>query len=206
MVRRSSVIWQRNSLLTLNRPTTLPTPHTLLAQEPVEGGIEFVHVGVLDAQAAGQRGVVPVPGGGPLGGGFQESGHDHGHHQLALPARSGGQHPVEVELAQAAEHGQHVAVCQAAFDGELVIESADGLAAEDGADGLDGLDGKGGEVGEGAVLDLAAIAVGLSEQVRLVLAVALAGGRWPAVTETATARDRSVTEHDSAAGGEGPDT
>ena len=58
----------------------------------------------------------------------------------------------------------------------VFIESADGLAAEDGADGLDGLDGESGEVGEGAVLDLAAFAEGLAEQVGLVLAVALATG------------------------------
>src|SRR5262249_10349443 len=114
--------------------------------------------------------------GGQLGGGLQESSHDHGHHQLALPARSSGQHPVEAELTQAAEHGQHVAVGQAAFDGELVIESADGLSAEDGADGLDSLDGESGEVGKSAVLDLAFLAEGLSEQVGLVLAVALSRG------------------------------
>src|SRR5215472_1563485 len=148
----------------------------LTAEEPVQGGVELVLVGVLHAQTGGQRGVVPVASGGQLGGRLQESGHDHGHHQLALPSRSGSQHPVETGLAQAAEHGQHVAVRQAALDRELLIEGADRLAAEDCADGLDGLNGKGGEIGEGAVLDLGALAVGLADQVGRVLTATLTAG------------------------------
>jgi hypothetical protein len=91
------------------------------------------------------------------------------HHQLSLPPGPCGQPPVQAELTQAAQHRQHVIVRKTALDLQLDVMGSPRLAAEAGADGLDGGQEEPGEVSQGAVLDLAARAVGLAEEVALVL-------------------------------------
>ena len=62
------------------------------------------------------------------------------------------------------EHGGDVAVGQAADAGEGVVGIDELLTAEDAAEHIDGGVGQLGEIGEGALLDAAAVAVGLSEE------------------------------------------
>ena len=65
---------------------------------------------------------------------------------------------------------------QCAQDLEGFGQRADLLAAEDGPDGINGCGGELGEIGQRAVLDLAALAVGLADQDGAVLTAPLAAG------------------------------
>src|SRR5262249_22939072 len=75
-----------------------------------------------------------------------------------------------------AREGQHRAVWQGAQDLERFGKWPDLLVAEDGADGVHRRGRQLGEVGQRPVLDLAALAIGLTDQDRAVLAAALAAG------------------------------
>jgi hypothetical protein len=74
---------------------------------------------------------------------------------------------VEAALAQRAQHGGDMAVRQGAADGEgLVLGSGrhDRATLEQGLEALDQLARPSGQVAQGALLDLAALAIGLAQQ------------------------------------------
>src|SRR6202022_5110136 len=99
---------------------------------------------------------------------------DHCHRQFALSPRPGRDQLVQPELAQLSQDGQYITVRQRAQDLEGFGKRADLLAAEDGPDGINGCGGELGEIGQRAMLDLAALAVGLADQDGAVLAAPLA--------------------------------
>ncbi len=57
----------------------------LVCEQPVHGVAEIVFVGLGHAEVLRQRGAVPLPGGGQLGVGTEDTGGDHGQHPLAIP-------------------------------------------------------------------------------------------------------------------------
>lgn len=136
----------------------------LACEEPVEGGVELLDLGVGDAEFARQAGVVPSAGRRELRTGMDQALCDHPHHQAPLPARLGGKDGVESELAHGSEDRHHVAVRQSADDVEGVIDTDEGLALEEAAEGLDLVLRPVGQVGEGLLDDAAVLALALAEE------------------------------------------
>ena len=80
--------------------------------QPVHCRIQFIFRGLTHPQFLGQRGAVPLPGGGQLGTGIEQAFDDHGQHQITLAAALGGNHGIQAELAQGQEESFDMAVGQ----------------------------------------------------------------------------------------------
>ena len=149
-----------------------------MGQEPVQGGVEFVLVGVGNVQFLGQRRGVPIPRGGQLGAGKEDLLHDHRQRQVALTAGLRGQKRVESQLANHPQDGLDVAVRQGAKGTKRVLGGDEFLPLQAAANEVDGRLGQSREVAQGFVEDLVALAVGPAEEVGLVhLALVLANDR-----------------------------
>ena len=88
----------------------------LAGQQPVERPIQLVLAGVAHPEAIRQRGVGEAPGGGELGRGVTDAGHEHGHHQRRCPTGTSPQQRLEPQPAGHAQDRRHVAVGQAGAD------------------------------------------------------------------------------------------
>ena len=93
-----------------------------------------------------------------------DAGDDWRDDEVAETASAPGDEGMQAELLEGAEHGRDVAVGPAADAGEGIVGIDELLTAEDAAQHVDRGGGLLGEVGEGALLDVAAVAVGLSEE------------------------------------------
>ena len=93
----------------------------LSRQEPVEGGVELIDLGILHPELLGQGGGVPEPGGGELRAGFDEPLRDHGQHEFAFTAGLGRDQRRDSELAHGAQDGFHMAMWARAGNGEGVL-------------------------------------------------------------------------------------
>jgi len=146
----------------------------LLRQQPVERLIELVDGDGAQAQERAQRGargrLVERARGGELGGRIDEPRHDHGERQPTGARRSawdqvgGLDAGVETEAPGDAEHGGDMAVRQGAQDLESVAGGRQRLIAQHGTQCRDLFGRPLGQIGEGAVPDLAAVAVGLAQE------------------------------------------
>ena len=164
---RGQVIEHQRTLLEVPRRQT-PLDPLLAFQEPVHGAVEVVLVqpGIEDlAQGAHRRGLGQAPGRGQLRGGLQDPGCDHGQHLVASRRGPGIDELLQAELLACPQHRGDVTVGQGADDVEGVLEAGHrGASLEQDAQSLDESGRPAGEVGEGALLDLAALAIGLAEQ------------------------------------------
>ena len=136
--------------------------------QPVHGSVQLVLVDRVQIQHVGQRiaqGVgVQGASGGELGSGTEDAREDQSEGQIAR-ARTATEQAIEADRASEAAYGGDVAVGLGAHDVERIVEGGDGEAAlEQDAQTFDDMCGPLGEVGEGALLDLAVLAVGLAEQ------------------------------------------
>ena len=105
---------------------------------------------------AGER----ARGGGELRDGIEDAADEHGQDEVAAAVAVGAEDAVEADLARGAEGGGDVAVRQAAGDGEgVALGGDDGAAFEHAAQAFDMGGGPVGEVAEGALTDLAVLAV-----------------------------------------------
>ena len=141
----------------------------LAHQQPVERGVEFVVVDVAEterfAEAGGRRGGRQRPGGGEFGDGVEDAADQHGEDEVAAAIAVGAEDAVEADLARDAEGRGDVAVRQLAGDGESVaLGGDDGAALEHAAQAFDVGGGPVGEVAQGALTDLAVLAIGLAQQ------------------------------------------
>ncbi len=140
----------------------------LAFEEPVHGAVEFIFVGFAHLELVGERALGEGPCRGELRPRVEHAGHDHRAHEVALTRGGSVEKRVETEGTQGTEHGGDVAVGQAAHDLEPLLGGHEALAAQGAADQVDGLGRQMREVAHGLVQDLAALAVGAAEQVRLV--------------------------------------
>jgi len=88
----------------------------LPGQQPVQGLVHLVDIGVGDAQFVGQRALLPQPRGRQLGTRVQDSLNNQGHDQLALATRTAADQPRQFQLADHLEHRLDVPVRQRTRD------------------------------------------------------------------------------------------
>ena len=140
----------------------------LAGQQPVHGGIEFLLVGIRQAEGLAQRrrgGLFAQSArGGQLGAGVDHAGDDEGHHQVALPAGPSVDDLVQADPAQRAQDGSDVTVREGPNDLEPAAGVGDLAALEQRAQPLDDVGGPVGQIGQGTIAGLATLAVGLAEQ------------------------------------------
>jgi hypothetical protein len=123
-------------------------------------------------------------GGRQLGGRRQQAGDDHGDDQVPAAVAGRAEQAIEAEAAQHAEDGGDVVVRQGAADGQGFLAGWQGRAAlEQAAQTLDQLGWPVGQVEQGALFDLAGLAVGLAQQ---------DGGRRGAVGDGLDAHGRTI--------------
>ena len=136
--------------------------------QPVHRRVELMRIDVAESEQFAQGGYRALGGQRAGGGQFRprvdDAGDDERDDQVAEAAGATADQRVQSELLEGAEHGSDVAVGQAADAGEGVVGIDELLTAEDAAQHIDGGVGQLGEIGEGALLDAAAVAVGLSEE------------------------------------------
>src|SRR3954463_6090008 len=138
-------------------------------RQPVECGLEFVLVDAAErehvAEARGGGGGRQRAGGGEFGCGVEDAADDEGEHQITAAMAVGTEQTVEANSAGGAEGGDDVAVRQAAGHGEgVALGRNDGAAPEHAAQALDGGRGPVGQIAQGALPDLATLAVTLAQQ------------------------------------------
>ena len=95
---------------------------------------------------------------------MENASHDHGHHQIALPARISIEDALQAQPAQGSQAGGDVAMGQRAEDGEGFADRHQCLALDHPAQVVDLLGGPIGEIGQGHLTDLAALANGLAQE------------------------------------------
>ena len=106
-----------------------------------------------------------APGGGELGSRIEDPTDQHGKDEIAAAIAVGANDTVKPDLASGAERGGDVAVRQATDDGEgVALGGDDGAALEHAAQAFDVRSGPIGEVAEGALTDLAVLAVALAQE------------------------------------------
>ena len=141
----------------------------LLAAKPVEGGVDFARGDAAKTEGFTQRVAGGVGIEHPRGCEFRrrvkQPGDDERQCQVAATLRgSAGQQVVQADAPRNAQRGKDVAMGQRAADLEaLAADRGKGVAAQGGAESFDTLDRQLGKIGEGAVLDLAVLAVGFSQ-------------------------------------------
>ena len=96
---------------------------------------------------------------------------DHRQRQIALPARRAVKQPRKLQPPRHHQRSLHVASRQRALDRERRLRVDVAPAGERATDQLDQLIGQVREVGQRLVLDLAALAIGATQQMRDVLAM-----------------------------------
>ena len=138
--------------------------------QPVHRGVQVILITAAQAQDLAQRaggGLLAQPAGDAQLGVRRDHLRDrHRGHQVPLPRRLGVDQLLQAQLARRAEHGGDVPVRQAAGDLERPLRRRGrrGLAFEHPRQGVDLGLGPGRQVGQGAVLDLARLAVAFAQQ------------------------------------------
>src|SRR5207342_1581020 len=141
----------------------------LALAQPVEGDIKLVLVDrsqperLAEAEGGGER--VEHAGGGELGSRRDQPRHNHRDDEVAAAVAGRPKQTIETDVAQRAEHGRHMPVrqCAAHHDG-LLIGRRDLSALEQRAQSFDNLGRPMGQVSDGALPDLAAVAITLPQQ------------------------------------------
>ena len=141
----------------------------LALQQPVQRGVELVLIDLAEtehlAKARGGGGGGQRTGGGELGGGIEDPADQQGEDEIAAAIAVGAEDTVKTDPAGGAESGGDVAVRQAAGDGEgVALGGDDGAAFEHAAQAFDVGGRPVGEIAEGALTDLAVLAVALAQQ------------------------------------------
>ena len=136
--------------------------------QPVHRRIQFVLIDVAEPKRLAQGGDGALGGQAARGGQLRlrvdDAGDDQGEDEVAEATGVTGDQRVQSDPLEGAEHRGDVAVGQAAHAGEGVFGVDESLTAEDAAQRFDGGGRQLGEVGEGALLDVAAGAVGLAQE------------------------------------------
>ena len=141
----------------------------LALAEPVEGDIKLVFVNrsetkrLAKAEGGGER--VEHAGSGELGRRRNQPRHDHRDDEVAAAIPDRPEQAIETHVAQRAEYGRHMPVRQgAAHHDGLLIGRRHRSALEQRAQAFDDLGRPLGQVRDGALLDLAAVAIALPQQ------------------------------------------
>ena len=137
----------------------------LAAEQPVHRRVQFLAVGVADAEFLGQGGGVPVARRGELGTREQDALGNQSQDEGALTGRFGSEEVFQVKPAAGSEDRLDMAVGSALGGAESFRWGDEGFAGEGALDEVQESERQVGEVAEGAVLDLAVVAVGLAQQV-----------------------------------------
>ena len=154
--------------------------HQVLArQAPLDGGLRLVQpvqcpvqvigVALTHAQHAAQRGaggvVVQLAMGGQLGGRLDHAGDQHGLQQRLQRLGRRAEPVRRAAATRAAQHRCDVAMGQGAFDAEELVGTGYRHAAtQQYLQTLEDLRGQARQVGQGALADLAVLAVGLAQE------------------------------------------
>ena len=143
----------------------------LALAEPVERHIELVLVDrsevehVAEARRRGER--IEHAGGGQFGGRRNQAGDDHGDDQIAAAMTGRPKHAIETDAAQCAQHSRDVTMRQgAAHDDGLLFGRRNLAALQQRAQAFDDLARPIGQIGDGALFDLAAVAIAFPQQDR----------------------------------------
>jgi hypothetical protein len=150
-----------------------PLDPRLAGEQPVERTIELVLARVGDIEDRPERALPKRAGGGELGAGGDEAGHDHGQREIAAPRRSPIEERLQPERAQYPQHRGHVAMGGAAHDPKGRRRGHQVLPPQRALDRVDDRWWQRGQRGEGPVLDRAALPIRLAQQHRGVFATAL---------------------------------
>jgi hypothetical protein len=135
--------------------------------QPVHRGVDFVGGGAGDIEIGSQGDIGPPGGGGQLGRRAHHPRDDQRQHQVPCPARRPKQRG-EAELVRHRRDRRHVPVRQRPGDDELGTGRHQPRTLQRRLDRDDRILGQRLEVRQRLVLDLAALAVGASQQHRLV--------------------------------------
>ena len=104
-------------------------------------------------------------GGGELGAGIEDAADQQGQDEVAAAIAVRAEDPIEADLARCAERRGDMTMRQRADDGEgILLRGDDGAAFEHAAQAVDVRGRPVGEVAEGALPDLAVLAVALAQQ------------------------------------------
>src|SRR5262245_38352324 len=137
----------------------------LAAEQPVHRRVQFLAVGIADAEFVGERGGVPIARRGEFGTREQDALGNQRQDKGAWAGRFGSEEVFQVEPAACCENRLDMAVGPALGGAESVRWGDEGFAGEGPLDEVKDAGRQVGEVAEGAVLDLAVVAVGLPQQV-----------------------------------------
>jgi len=152
----------------------------LPGQEPIHRLVEGVFIGVGDAEALAEGGLLGLSAQGPrrreLGTGIQQARRDQGLHAIPLPTARGREERREPDFPRRADDGRDVAVGPRADDIERVVGRDQRIAPHGAADQRNGRGREAREIPEGFVLDLTVLAIGAPQQV-IAIAPAAVGAR-----------------------------
>ena len=141
----------------------------LADRQPVECTIELVLIDQPESELlakAGSRGVRRQrPGGGKLGAGIEDAADDQGQDEVAAAVAVRAEQPIEADLARGAKRRVDMTMRQRADNGDGILVLGDnGAAFQQCLEAGDPLVRPVGEVQQGALLDLASLAVAFAQQ------------------------------------------
>jgi len=141
----------------------------LADRQPVECAIELVLVDHPETELLAKAGACRVgrqrPGGGKLGTGIEDAADREGQDEVAAAIAVRAEQPIEADLARGAERRVDMTMRQRADNGDgILVLGNDGAAFEQRLEAGDPLVRPVGEVQQGALLDLARLAVALAQQ------------------------------------------
>src|ERR1035438_2468493 len=106
--------------------------------------------------------------GSQFGGRIDDTGHDHGNDEIALPAGRGVEDGLQVKVAQTTENCGDMAVRKGSGDEEGILQGRrrrrSQRACQGRAEGGDLMGGEMSDVGNGASLDFAVVAIRFAEE------------------------------------------
>lgn len=133
----------------------------LAPADPVHRGVELVLVDLAESELVTEGGDrtrwIESTGRAQLGARIDDAGCDHGHGQVAHPARLPVDQPLGPDAFEGAEYVGHMTVGEAAHATEALGGIDEGLALQGAANEVDDVVGEVGDIAEGFVLDLAVI-------------------------------------------------
>src|SRR5438477_10021477 len=133
----------------------------LSGQQPVQGIVQVIFVGVAHTEFVSQGGAVPQAGGGEFRTGMEELFGHHGHDQIALLAGFGSNEGVKAKTAHSAQDRLDGAMGKRLLDREHAVRRHQRLVLQEASEGVDLMIGPMGEIGEGAFAYLGALAPSL---------------------------------------------
>jgi hypothetical protein len=140
----------------------------LAHQQPVQGGIKLVLIGIRHPEVFGESRALPEPAGGELGVGVDDARGHHGQHQVAFPAGLRGQHRSQPQALHGQRHRLHMAMGARAHDLQGLGGANKGLALQRAPNDVDQRIGQVRQIAQSLVLDLAVLAITAPQQMRAV--------------------------------------